>query len=699
VTITAGVLQLQITEQGAAAVEKKLKDIDTQAKKLGGTPVKIPVAPGATSLIDRQLSQLGSQVTLFKQGAQAANTRTASLRELGQIENQLRGIIGGTNTSIEQRIGAERQLNQLLGGRKAGTESLTAAIGRNILAYVGFSTAVTAYNAVTGAADRQEIAQMRLGATAKLTGQSLASVTEFANRARDQFKIGAGDAADLTQAFFKMASRAGDVSKAGSLMTAWMDLAAAQGIPLSQVLAAVTNALNGNDDGLNRIGLMDPGAIYAKWGPAVGAVNSELNQQQKALAIVNEVLEQGEKARGSYSTWLESTPGKQQQVNSAMQNAAAIMGGSFKSMREDAYGLGTALSNLIVWADKFFTKWDQGARDFDKKTLNFIDRGVDWLFEAAGKQRPSKVAPAQNTSVDGLGMFGAAVAGQIPKPKPPPTAAEIAAAKAAAEEARIARLLDRTNVGTLGVTDILKRTGDTAGDLVGAPTVGVDKNGKMKGVKGLAIAVDAEWEKLAEKMKSRQAQFESIVGSIASVVGGAFADAFTTAFSGGGNVFEEFGKSLMAGIGNILVQLGSSLLAYGLVIAPLAALLNFTPFGGLGLGAGASIAAGLALTALGAGMGAIGGGGSKGGGGGGSSSGSAKPEQNEFAVAFDPDNKLRKSGPSVMPRASGISGAPMPEGRAPIVFAPTIIGRDDLQTQRQLKYMVEKASGRGITGR
>jgi hypothetical protein len=687
VTINAGTLQLQITEQGAAAVEKKLKDIDTQAKKLGGTPIQIPVAPVNTSLVDRQLAQMGQQITLFRQGAQQAGTKAGSLRELGAIENQLRNIVAGTNTTLEQRIGAERQLNQLLGGRKAGTESLTAAIGRNILAYVGFSTAVNAYNAVTGAADRQEVAQMRLSATAKLTGQSLATVTEFANRARDQFKIGAGDAADLPQAFFKMASRAGDVSKSGALMTAWMDLAASQGIPLSRVIDAVTNALNGNDDGLNRIGLMDPGAIYAKWGPAVGAVNSQLTAQQKAMAIVNEVLEQGEKARGSYTAWLESTPGKQQAVNSVMQDAGAIIGNSFKQMREGAYGLGTAFAELIVWGDKYVSKWDQWAHNVDGKTLGFIDRGVNWLFAAAGKQRPSSAAPAQDTSVDGTGMFASVVAGQIPKPKAPPTAAQTAAARAAADQ----RAIDRALALSVGMPGVVGEGGFPKMGMPGAATT-------LTGEKafGLANVVDKQLDAVREKLLAKQELLTGVAMGVAESISGALADGFNSAFSGDDNFFAALGKSLLSSLGNILVQIGASMVTYGALMTPLAGIPG--PWQALGLGAMASLAAGVGLMALGAGMGALAGGGSKGGGGGSDSRApTAEVERDDFAVAFDPDRKLRKSGPAVMPGSRGLSNAPMPEGR-PVVHIGTInsLSPDDAKWQRAVAETYTNARNRGL---
>jgi hypothetical protein len=140
---------------------------------------------------------------------------------------------------------------------------------------------------------------------------------------------------------------------------------------------------------------------------------------------------------------------------------------------------------------------------------------------------------------------------------------------------------------------------------------------------------------------------------------------------------------------------------YGAIMGPLGLIPG--PWQVLGMGAAASAAAGVALMALGAGMGAIGGGGKSGGGGGSSDRAPVvKEEQDEFSVAFDPDRKLRKSSSAVQGRSRGLSNAPMPDGRPPIVFAPTIIGSDDPVAQKKIAYMVERVvkggGARGIRG-
>ena len=95
------------------------------------------------------------------------------------------------------------------------------------------------------------------------------------------------------------------------------------------------------------------------------------------------------------------------------------------------------------------------------------------------------------------------------------------------------------------------------------------------------VRVEAVGEVISEKKQ----MLMGLMGDVAGSVGNAFGDAFTAAFSGDKNFFAAFGESLLSSLGNILMQLGGQMIAYGAIIAPLASLLSFTPFGGLGMGA------------------------------------------------------------------------------------------------------------------
>lgn len=684
-TIEAGALALRISEIGGEQVEQKLNSIDNKAKALGSRTTELKFTAPGIERVDNQLEQLGKQVTLYKQGTQFANTKSAALSELGAVEQQLRGIIAGSNTTLEQRIAAEKQLNQLLGTRTAGTQSLTAAIGAQIAAYLTFRAVGAAYAAVTKEADRLTVAHLKLQAVANLTGTPLSVLTKIADDARQKFGLSAATAQDLTASFARLTARAGDVNQTGIFMVRWLDLAKANGLTLDEAMQALTSTLGGQNEGLLKLGLQNPSQIYQKWG--AGA-----DQASRMQAIVNEVLEQGEKVQGAYAAKMETTIGQQQLFQEALKDTYAAIGNNIEGTRTLAYEVGTWLAHAFITANNALSGFDDWLNRIDDKItpawLAKILRAVHIMGPAPAGVDPLADDPALAASV---GQMNAAAGITKPKPRPTLSAAERQALENQRLEREIAAAMAKTSgVGIPDIADII--TPVTVG--AGKPTVGVDSKGKMHGVKPTDV-IDEEFDKLEAKMKERQERMEQLVGSLAQSVGSAFGDAFSSAFKGG-NFFKEFGKSLISSLGNVVLQLGEQLLAYGLVIAPLAALLSFTPFGGLGLGAGASIAAGLALTALGAAMGAVGGGGGKGGAGASAAGASTPKAPNAFEVAFDPDHKSRK-GPAVVPSSRSVDSTPLPDSR-PIVQIGVLnaLSPDDPRWQREIATTYQNAMNRGL---
>jgi hypothetical protein len=221
VTIEAGVLSLKITETGADQVLSKLGLIDAKARALGKATQGVQFNTASATGVNGQLGQMSLNLTRVGQAANAATP------------------------AVQQHARAQQQMGAQMAVAERSTNSLTSAIGRHLLVYLSFSTASRVYDAVTGASDRQEAAQRKLAATARLTGQSLGMITAISANAQSKFAISSSAAADLTQNFVKLAGRTGNVAQTGQLMTAWMDLAAAQGLSLSDVLTGRTQATSG----------------------------------------------------------------------------------------------------------------------------------------------------------------------------------------------------------------------------------------------------------------------------------------------------------------------------------------------------------------------------------------------------------------------------------------------------------------------
>lgn len=161
----------------------------------------------------------------------------------------------------------------------------------------------------------------------------------------------------------------------------------------------------------------------------------------------------------------------------------------------------------------------------------------------------------------------------------------------------------------------------------------------------------------------------TVRGGLASTLGDAVFQGFSSAFSGKGlgGLFKSFGKTVLAGIGGIFGQLGHIWLAYGLTMFKLGKWL-WTPHtaGWAALGIGA------ALMAMSAALGAAGSSGGAIGGGGGGGPSSAVPEITNIKLT-----------------PTSVADAARLEPRTGNTYV--IIGQDDPAAQRMLRDMVAKA--------
>jgi hypothetical protein len=176
----------------------------------------------------------------------------------------------------------------------------------------------------------------------------------------------------------------------------------------------------------------------------------------------------------------------------------------------------------------------------------------------------------------------------------------------------------------------------------------------------------------------------------------------------GQSFFESLGEGIGSGVGNgkdmllgalggIFGSMGRALVSYGLAMTGLLPhLLN--PF----TSGPAAIVAGTLLIALGAKLGSMASGGGGGGGNsGGGSTGPARPpkkdEDSAFAVAFDPDAKLRQTRSVVAPGVKTLGNKAMPDAR-PAVYIGQInaLSPDHGEWQRSIAETYMNARDRGL---
>jgi hypothetical protein len=505
-TIEAGALSLRITETGAEKVLATLGQIDAKARALGNATQSVKFNAASATTASGQLQLLGSNLTKV---TQAANTATPALQQHAKAQSQLAQTTGAATNALLTHIGT----------------------------YLSFRAAVRVYDAVTEASDRQEMAQRKLSATARLTGQSLATITNISNDAQNKFKISGSAAADLTQNFVKLAGRAGNVAQTGQLMAAWMDLAAAQGLSLSDVLTGINSTLVGQDEGLNRLGLANPSNIWKQWADAAGTTVAKMTEQQKWQAIVNAVTAEGAKVQGEYAKRLETTAGKQQAFNAALELTAASFGKSFAPAREFFYETGTQALFLLRALNNVDDTLAGMGQKF--KLLGLLATGNIGGFTAELMKLDNPAQPRFSGPAPGTGGPKRTTASAPPATPKPRTLTP-------AEKKAADLLAKAMGVESLGVGDLRDRDSAIEGGSPANPQlVGVDSKGMMKGVKAIQV-VDKELTALGEKLKAKGEMLTGVAMGVAESISGALADGFNAAFSGDDNFFAALGKSLLS---------------------------------------------------------------------------------------------------------------------------------------------------------
>lgn len=228
------------------------------------------------------------------------------------------------------RITGKEDVSAAAGKAGASLQSLgkqaKSLLENQLVQGVGFAGLVAGLGKAVDAANELEASTRKLEATSRITGTSLDTLQQVAARGKDAFKLSTTLANDFAVELDKLANKAGDVGKAAPGMEAFLDIGAARGLGAADTLQAVKQAILGIDEGTDKLFNKNPSAIYKEYGDQIGIAAAKLTDQQKAQALLNEALSDGEKVRGEYAKFLETTAGHQQQLSVALQESAAQLG-------------------------------------------------------------------------------------------------------------------------------------------------------------------------------------------------------------------------------------------------------------------------------------------------------------------------------------------------------------------------------------
>lgn len=219
----------------------------------------------------------------------------------------------------------------------------SALDGGALAKYFAVGAAVAGARELVQATTDVARAQSQLTGTARISGLALDTLQSRARDTQGTFKLSAGLAAGYTTELTRLASKAGDASKAGAGITAFLNLGAARGYNATQTLQAVSQAVLGIDEGTDKLFGKNPSVLYAEYAARIGTTAGKLSDQQKAQALLDAALRDGERVRGAYTDFLTTTPGKLEQTRikteQLTQKIASALSPAFDAAADAASGL------------------------------------------------------------------------------------------------------------------------------------------------------------------------------------------------------------------------------------------------------------------------------------------------------------------------------------------------------------------------
>lgn len=191
---------------------------------------------------------------------------------------------------------------------------------------IGLAGMVAGLGKAVDAANELDASTRKLDATAKITGVSINTLQQISARGQNEFKLSATLANDFAVELAKLASKAGDVGLAAPGMAAFLDIGAARGLGAADTLKAVQQAILGIDEGTDKLFGKNPSVIYKEFSDQIGISAGKLTDQQKAFALMTAAMTDGEKVRGEYLRYLQTSAGQQELLKQEVTASAAELG-------------------------------------------------------------------------------------------------------------------------------------------------------------------------------------------------------------------------------------------------------------------------------------------------------------------------------------------------------------------------------------
>lgn len=315
--------------------KRKIDDIRNAIRDLNDVSKKSStLKPNAPAVDTTSINALKSQIKYFRDLRDSASITSPEFVRLTGHVRDLESQFFNLQRQINPRRLSIFQIAEFAENITTVTAGLVIA-GQRMAQFT---------NTFLTSANELEMANKKLLASSKLTGQSFQTMSDTAQSVKSEFKLATKDANEFTIAMTKLGSKAGTTDQIRESISALLNLGAGQGLTVEKTLVAVNQAILGIDEGTDKLFQKNPSVIYEEFANKIGTTAGKLDDSQKALALFNAVLDAGKKLPDEYARYLESFAGKQELLKTKISESKAEFGRFMQFALEP-------LLNMLVKAD------------------------------------------------------------------------------------------------------------------------------------------------------------------------------------------------------------------------------------------------------------------------------------------------------------------------------------------------------------
>lgn len=271
------------------------------------------------------MSQDVLSIELVVNDQNAAQVINRFQNQLGQTQiviNQFgRNTVFGNNLSsqFEQAEAKAKKFN-------SSVKELFNTFGLAFGATAAVGLTVKVFKDSTEAAFEAERANRKLSASATEAGLAYGVLAEKNKEFANSAGLSVTAATNITAKIAQLATFSGKPENIDKLQKSFLDLSAAKGINSGQIDDLIGTILSGQDEGLNRLGISDPGQLYKAYAKEVGKTADQLSQFEKVQAASNAVMEKAAIFAGANSDKMQSLSGQAEKASANLDNLYTNLG-------------------------------------------------------------------------------------------------------------------------------------------------------------------------------------------------------------------------------------------------------------------------------------------------------------------------------------------------------------------------------------